>query len=112
MATKRPYDWLPVQAVVSDCLPSWFRTGEGESGMPGEYVVSFTYKVRGTTFQGWYSAGSFHESGKTIHILYDPLHPEKNTGSENQASTRSRIIASIVGASLTVFLIWLSQRSW
>ena len=78
----------------------------------GEYVVEFTYEVHGSTFRGWYFAGTFHEPGKTFEILYDPLRPNKNTGSENQAPLRTKIIAWILGAAVTILLIWLRHSGY
>ena len=104
--------WLPVLAVVRSCRSSWSRSGDGETGVPGEYVVKFSYEVHGTTFRGWYFAGTFHEPGETFEILYDPLCPDKNTGSENQGPTWARISAWVVGAALTAFFIWLSHRGY
>ena len=110
--TPSSHAWLPVLAVVRGCRSSWSRSGDGESGIPGEYVVKFSYEVHGTTFRGWYFAGTFHEPGETFEILYDPLHPEKNTRSENQGPTWARITAWVVGAALTLLLIWLSHKGY
>lgn len=47
-----------------------------------------------------------------FEILYDPLRPDKNTGSENQGPLWARIIAWAVGAALTLLLIWLSNQGY
>ncbi len=113
MGSKTSSDsWLPVQAVIRACRSSWSRSGDGETGTPGKYVVDFSYEVHEKTFQGWYFAGTFHEPGETFEILYDPLNPNRNTGSEYRGPTLARITACIVGVALTVLLIWLSQKGY
>ena len=104
--------WLPVLAVVRGCRSSWSRAGDGETGTPGQYVVNFSYEVHEKNFQGWYFAGTSNEPGETFEILYDPLNPSSNTGSEYRGPTWAKITAYMVGAALTLLLIWLSQRGY
>jgi hypothetical protein len=68
--------------------------------------------VGGKTYRGWYYAGTFHESGKTFEILYDPLHPEKNTGSEDQGRLWPRIVAWILCTAVIVLVAWLSRKGY
>ena len=111
-STSSSDNWLPVLAVVRGCRSSWSRGGDGETGTLGEYVINFSYQVHEKTFQGWYFAGTFLEPGETFEILYDPLRPSRNTGSEYRGPTWARITACVVVVALTLLLIWLSQRGY
>jgi hypothetical protein len=99
----RSNDWQPATATIRKCRTSWSETSS--EGGPQQYVVTFSYEVRGRTYRGWYYAGTRHEPGETLHILYDPLHPEKNTGSEHQGPLWARVLAWILGSVLAILLI-------
>ena len=102
-------NWLPVSAVVIGCRPSWSRAGD-ETYSPGEYVVTFAYEVLGKTYEGWYFAGSPAEKGRTFEILYDPLHPKRNTGSEYRGSIWMRVVAWTVAGAVGAILIWFGTN--
>jgi hypothetical protein len=78
--------------------------------MPGEYVVSFSYEVLGKTYRGKYFAGSPHENRETFEILYDPNHPQRNTGSGDAGNKWMKVTFWVAGAALAALILWLQQK--
>jgi hypothetical protein len=78
--------------------------------MTRAYVVRFQYEAMGTTRSGNYESTVPRECGHTFEILYDPAHPERNTGSDLSPRRAVRIALRIGGVILGLIIAWLCVK--
>jgi hypothetical protein len=108
-------EWVSTRATVTACKEKLLArenwSAEGYSS--GEYIVTFSYVANGRTFKGNYGANSPQECGHTFEILYDPAHPNINTGSDVLQNPWIRITAGILGIISALIGIWLwKDKDW
>ena len=82
-----PHHWLETEAEVTDCTfarQSYEIDGAGMDTDLTHYVVTFTYKVNGTTYSGVLSSPVQVEPGDTFLLRYNPADPKENNSLESE----------------------------
>ena len=82
-----PHHWLETEAEVTDCTfarQSYEIDGAGMDTDLAHYVVTFTYRVNGTTYSGELSSPVQVEPGDTFLLRYNPADPNPLTNQTAQ----------------------------
>ena len=106
--------WTPTLATVENqrrTWDTWFvnESLPGESGAyeMAEFVITFSYAVKGTTYTGKFTANSPREIGETFPILFDPSTPKVNSGSDRKVNPWLRAAVWLGGIAIAFLLIEL-----
>jgi hypothetical protein len=117
-ASEPELPWTPVLAKVTSCrrtVDTWFvRESVPTDGLLYErarFVVYFSYSVAAKEYSGRYTAYSPREVGETFEILFDPEHPECNTGSDKEIKIWLKVAAVGGGIVITLLLSRLFSGS-
>jgi hypothetical protein len=112
-AARSSDEWLETVATVTGCrrtvetaLRDAFSSSESDE-IPTAYVVRFEYDAMGMTRSGYYESTVPRECGYTFEILYDPSHPERNTGFDLSPRRSIRIALRVGGVILGLIIAWL-----
>lgn len=106
--------WMEVEAEVCECiLPHWKTlTNLPEDGFPypllNGYVVSFTYTVNGTTYEGVANSPDELLKHDKFKIRYNSSHPEENNtfdSASNWAVSYTKYLDFFLAVLLLLFLI-------
>jgi hypothetical protein len=82
-----PHHWLETEAEVTDCTfarQSYEIDAAGMDTDLAHYVVTFTYKVNGTTYSGVLSSPAEVQPHDTFAIHYNPADPKENNSLESE----------------------------
>jgi hypothetical protein len=94
---------------METALRDTFSPSESDE-MPTAYVVHFEYEAMGITQSGYYESEVPRECGYTFEILYDPTHPERNTGFDLSPRRSLRIAFRVGGVILGLIIAWLCVK--
>lgn len=108
--------WCLTTATVTKCKETFATSMVDETAIsdegiqPPEFLITFSYAVRGQTYYGRYKAGAPVEPGHSFEIQYDASNPQRNTESEVVAEPWPRVIVWIVVGVIAALVIWLSMQ--
>ena len=82
-----PHHWAETEAEITDCTfarQSYEIDGAGMDTDLAHYVVTFTYSVNGTTYNGVLSSPVQVEPHDKFLLRYNPDKPEENNSIESE----------------------------
>jgi|HubBroStandDraft_2_1064218.scaffolds.fasta_scaffold395509_1 hypothetical protein len=104
-------DWMHTQATVESVKRKFLPQTFGDGGYVTEYVVTFSYDVGGRKWTGKHTTSTPPEIGHKFEILYDPKHPNRNSGIDHAMNPWVKWVIRLLllGVFLTAYWPWGDQ---